>query len=83
GSSPIRGLTLSASYAKALSGSQSALTSSRNNNENMNLFMVYNFRKLSFNAGYSRLVQGFSFTGAPPALVGSYFVGISRWFNIF
>jgi hypothetical protein len=29
------------------------------------------------------LVQGFSLSGNQPAMVGSLFVGISRWFNFF
>jgi hypothetical protein len=83
GSSPVRGLTLTASYAKALSGTQSNSTSSNNNNENMYFMMVYQFRKMFFQTGYSRLVQGFSLVGTPPALQGSFYVGISRWFNFF
>ena len=38
--------------------------------------MTYNVRKLSFIAGYSRLVQGFSLSGTPPTMVGSFYVGI-------
>jgi len=83
GSSPIRHLTLSASYAKALSATNSTSTSSNNNSENMNFLAIYNFRKLNFNAGYGRLYQGFSAAGTPPALVGSFYVGVSRWFNFF
>jgi len=83
GSSPVRGLTLSASFAKALSGTQNNLLTSNNNNENMNFVMVYQFRKVYFNAGYNRLVQGFSFSGGPPARLASFYVGISRWFNFF
>jgi hypothetical protein len=83
GAHPTRALTLSLTYAKALSGTQSTSTTSNNNNENLNFLVTYNFRKLSLISGYSRLVQGFSLTGTPPALVGSYYVGISRWFNFF
>ena len=83
GAHPTRGLTLTAIFAKALSGTQSTSTTSHNNNENLNLLMIHNFRKLSFIAGYSRLVQGFSLSGTPPAMVGSFYVGISRWFNFF
>ncbi|MBZ5562318.1 MAG: hypothetical protein LAP13_07835 [Acidobacteriia bacterium] len=82
-SNPTRGLTLSASFAKALSGTQSSVLSSSNNNENMDFRLIYNFRKMSVTSGYNRLLQGFSFTGTPPALVGSFYVGISRWFNFF
>ena len=83
GAHPTRALTLSATFAKALSGTQSTSTISNNNNENVNFLMTYNFRKLSFISGYSRLVQGFSLSGTPSAMLGSYYVGISRWFNFF
>jgi len=83
GSSPVRGLTLSATYAEALSTTGSTSTNSNNNNEIMNFLLIYNLRKLSFNAGYSRLLQGFSIVGTPQTMVGSFYVGISRWFNFF
>jgi len=83
GASPTRRLTLSAIYAKAWSATQSNSTSSNNNNENMDFRVLYNLRQLSFTAGYSRLTQGFSLLGGPPTLVGTYYVGISRWFNLF
>jgi hypothetical protein len=83
GTNPVRHLVISASYAKALSATNSNSTISNNNNENLNLLMTYNFSKLNFITGYSRLVQGFSLTGGSPALVGSFYVGISRWFNFF
>jgi hypothetical protein len=83
GSSPIRGLTLSAVYAKALSGTTSNSLVSSNNYDSMYYLLTYQLRKLNFQAGYSRLVQGFSVAGIPPTMVGSYYVGISRWFNFF
>ena len=83
GANPLRGLTLSASYAKALSATNSNSTLSNNNNDTMYFIMLYQYRKLGFQAGYSRLVQGFSVTGTPPTMVGSFYVGISRWFNFF
>ena len=83
GAHPVQGLTLTGIYAKALSNTQSNSTSSNNNNENLSFLMTYNVRKVSFLAGYSRLVQGFSVSGTPPTLLGSFYVGISRWFNFF
>ncbi len=83
GAHPTRGLTLSASFAKALSDTQSSATNSNNNNENLNVFMTYYLRKVSLVAGYSRLVQGFSVSGTPPTMVGSFYVGVTRWFNFF
>jgi hypothetical protein len=83
GTHPVHGLTVSAIFAKALSGTQSTSTNSNNNNENLNFLMTYNVRKVSFIAGYGRLVQGFSLSGTPQTMVGSFYVGISRWFNFF
>jgi hypothetical protein len=83
GSNPVHGLELTATYAKALSGTNSNSTLSNNNTENMYFLMTYHLRKLNFQAGYSRLVQGFSVTGAPPTMVGSFYAGVSRWFNFF
>jgi hypothetical protein len=83
GSTPVRGLTLSAAYADARSATNSNSTLSNNNNENMYFLLNYRFRKLSFDAGYSRFLQGFSVSGNPPTMVGSMYVGISRWFNFF
>ncbi len=83
GMHPIRGLTISAIFSKALSDTQSSLISSSNSNENLNFLLVYHLRKLDVNAGYLKLNQGFSASGLPPTMVGSYFFGIKRWFNIF
>jgi hypothetical protein len=38
---------------------------------------------LNFNAGYYRLVQGFSISGGLPTRLGSYYFGVSRAFNFF
>jgi hypothetical protein len=83
GANPIRKLTFSAIYSKALSTTDITSTNSNNRTDNLNFLMVYNFRKLSFQSGYLRLVQGFSASGTPPALLGSFYVGVSRWFNFF
>jgi hypothetical protein len=83
GAHPVHGLTLTAIYAKALSATESNSTYSNNKNENLNFLMTYTVRKLSFLAGYSKLTQGFSISGTPPTMVGSFYVGVSRWFNFF
>jgi hypothetical protein len=82
-STPIRGLTISAIFSKALSDTQSTQLSSSNNNENVNVLVVYHLRKLDFQAGYLKLNQGFSTSETPPTMIGSYYFGIKRWFNIF
>lgn len=82
-STPIRALTFSAAYANARSATNSNSLVSNNNFQNMYFTMTYHLRKLNLQAGYNRLAQGFSVSGAPPTVVGSYYVGVSRWFNFF
>ena len=84
GSNPLRGLSVSASYSKSNSNTGSTSTpNSYNHNDQVVFNMQYQVRQLYINAGYTRLVQGFSATGAPPALLGTYYFGIQRWFNFF
>jgi hypothetical protein len=86
-STPAKGLILSASWAKALSNTTSATTTtplvSFNQSSQFNSFVQYQYRKLYFNSGYARLEQGFSVSGNKPEIISSYYMGISRWFNFF
>lgn len=80
---PIRGLTVSGIFSKALSDTKSSQVPSNNHNNNLNIIVVYHLRKLDFNGGYFKLNQGFSASGLSPTTEGSYYFGIKRWFNIF
>jgi len=82
-SSPIRRFTASAGFGKARSNTVNSGLASWNNSEQWNAMVQYQFRKMYFTGGYSRLLQGFSASGIPPANVSSFFVGVSRWFNFF
>ncbi len=84
GSNPLRGFAVSASYSKSNSNTGSTLTPYSYNHNNQLVFnMQYQLRQLYINAGYNRLVQGFSASGTSPALLGTYYFGIQRWFNFF
>ncbi|HET7205454.1 MAG TPA: hypothetical protein VFI95_02640 [Terriglobales bacterium] len=83
GSSPMRGLLLSAGFSKARSDTFSILTASNNSNDQFNTTIDYAFRKMYFRGGYSRTLQGISGSGLPPAMVGTFYVGIYRWFDFF
>ena len=82
-SAPVRGLLLSASYAKSNSDTSSSGVVSTNGNDEINSFVQYQIRKLNFTSGYSRLGQGFSGSGTPPEVISSFYIGVSRWFNFF
>ena len=83
GSTPIRGLTISATFSRTRSNTLDTAGSSNNISEQGNAYVQYLFRKVYFTSGYSRLLQGFSATGLPPTMVASYYFGVSRWFNFF
>jgi hypothetical protein len=82
-SSPVRRLIFSATYAKSNSNTWSNGISSANDNNQFNTLLQYQVRKMSVVSGYSRLEQGFSGTGSKPEIISSYYMGLSRWFNIF
>jgi hypothetical protein len=83
GGAPIRGLIFSASFARTRSSTESGLVASSNRSDEANAYLQYQFRKVFFTAGYSRLLQGFSASTVAPAMVSSYYFGISRWFRVF
>jgi len=79
--SPLRRLSLSGSFSRAISNTFAA-TDSRNNLEIYNAQMQYHLRRIGLLSGYTRYTQGISAIGAP-ATSTSYYVGISRWFDFF
>ena len=83
GGMPIRGLTFSGNYVRSRSNTDNSSISSFNDTDEANLYLQYKIRKIFFTAGYSRLVQGFSSSGTGPAMVSTYYFGLSRWFNFF
>jgi hypothetical protein len=83
GSTPIRKLTLTASYGKSNSNTDLLGASSWNSTEQINVLFQYQFRKMYWTGGYSMLEQGFSASGSPPDKISAFYVGISRWFNFF
>lgn len=81
--SPIRNLAIAGSYSHSLSNTLANSISSKNQSEQTYAQVQYHLRRINLMAGYTRLTQGISATGAPPTSVTSYFVGVSRWFNFF
>jgi hypothetical protein len=82
-SNPKRRLTVAATYAKAIGNSNVLGILSENNTEQINTLIQYQFRKMYFTGGYSRLDQSFSISNAPPAKISAFYFGVSRWFNFF
>jgi hypothetical protein len=80
---PIRHLTVSGTFSRAISHTLSDVTDSRNNMELFNAQLQYHLRRIGLLAGYTRFTQGISASGAPPATANSFFIGVSRWFDFF
>lgn len=83
GSNPAKKLTIAAAFSKANSNTFSDTLASWNTNQQFNALIQYQFRKMYFTGGFSRLDQGFSLSGTPPEMVSSFYIGVSRWFNFF
>ncbi len=83
GTSPIRRMSVSASFSRTDSNTVNGLIFSANHNEQVFINGNYQFRKLTFTGGYGRLVQGFSASGVPASNVNSIYFGVSRYFNFF
>ena len=83
GSTPIRGLAVNGNWVRSINTTENALVSSNNKSEQVNGYLVYRFRQMYFNAGYTRLFQGFSASGLAAVNVSSYYFSISRWFKFF
>ena len=79
---PFRRAVLSASYNKARSATASPTLSSGFNSTIFNSRFQYRLRKLDVEANFTKFQQSIS-TGALPAVINSYYIRFSRWFNIF
>ena len=69
----------SKSYGNAFGGSTLSAFDSRS----INARLQYRVRKMYFNAGFTRFHQTFGALGTQPIDFNRYFVGFSRWFNVF
>jgi hypothetical protein len=81
--SPFSRMVLSANFSRAISNTSGGFVPSRNNTEIFYTQLQYHFRRIGLQAGYTKFLQSISAGGALPANTNAYFVGISRWFDLF
>ncbi len=79
---PFRRCVLTANYAKANSDTVGPSLASAFQSTIVNARLQYRLRKLDFDANFTRFHQNIS-TGTLPADFNTYYVRVSRWFNIF
>lgn len=80
---PVRKLTISGSFSRAISDTIANETNSHNNTEVFNAQMQYRLRRIGLLSGFTRFTQGVSASGLPAGTSNSFFVGVSRWFDFF
>lgn len=80
---PLRNLAISTAYSKAHSNTVSPLLMSNNGSKMYNGLATYQFRKVLFNAGFTKFQQDISSSSTLPSVITSYFFGVSRWFKGF
>ncbi len=83
GASPVRRLTIGASFSKSTSDTGGDTQASSNKNLQLTVYTQYQFRKVYLTGGYARLEQSFSASPLPAANVSTYYFGVSRWFKFF
>ncbi len=76
-------LAVSLNYVRATSDTTAVTNASNNNTTLLTGRLGYRVRKLYFDAGFTHFGQSISLTGAPPGIINAYYVGVSRWFNVF
>jgi len=79
---PFRRFTVSANYNKARSATAGPALSSGFQSTIFNTRLQYRLRKLNVEGNFTRFEQSIR-TGAMPAVINSYYIRISRWFNLF
>jgi hypothetical protein len=81
--SPTRKLNINGSYSRSNSYTQNSTITSTNLSDQIYSRLTYQFRKVSFNAGYARVQQLISASGTPPTTISTFYFGLSRWFDFF
>ncbi|MGE5736238.1 MAG: hypothetical protein ACM34E_14180, partial [Acidobacteriota bacterium] len=72
-----------ANYSKSYGNAFGGTLLSSFDTRSINARLQYRVRKMWFNAGFTRFHQTFGALGTQPIDYNTYFVGFSRWFNIF
>jgi hypothetical protein len=76
-------LSLSAGYSNNSSSTAGQAVNSMFTGSTENARLHYRLRKIIFDAGYSRMTQNAQSAVSSHTSINSFFVGFSRWFNLF
>jgi len=82
GFTPFRRCAISATYSKANSGNTGPGMASAFQSKVLNARLDYRLRKLNLEGNFTRFEQSIA-TATLPSEVNTYYIRVSRWFNIF
>jgi hypothetical protein len=83
GTATLRRWVLTANYSKSYGNTFGTTQLSSFDTRSVNARLQYRVRKMYFNAAFIRLHQTFGALGTQPIDYNTYYVGFSRWFNVF
>lgn len=79
----VRRWVVNGSYSKSNGNAFGADLFNSFQSKSLNGRLQYRVRKMYFNAGFTRFQQTFGGLGTKPIDYNTFFVGFSRWFNVF
>jgi hypothetical protein len=79
----LRRIQFSAAYANVYSRTANGAKDTLASGNHYNTRMEYRLRKFSIIGGFNRTMQDLNTIGGPPRVVNSYYLSLSRWFNVF
>ena len=83
GTATLKRWIITANYSKSYGNAFGSTLLSSFDTRSVNTRLQYRVRKMWFNAGFVRFHQTFGGLGTLPVDYNTYFVGFSRWFNVF
>jgi hypothetical protein len=81
--SPTPRTLLSANFVRAINDTLGNSATSRNSNDQLIIQLQHRYRQLWLQGGFFKLNQALSISDQPPLMTGSFYIGVSRWFNFF
>jgi hypothetical protein len=83
GTTLMRRLIVTSSYASSRGTTLQPTNSLQINNSLANVLLTYRLRRLYITGGYTRLLQTSQGLSNTQSRINTFFIGISRWFNLF
>jgi len=80
---PVKHMSISTAWSKSLSDTTAPTLLTNSGNTNYYGLATYEYRRLLFQAGFTKFDQSISNSGTPATMLTSYSFGISRWFKGF